>query len=390
MRATERVSLATLAREWGRLGVIGVGGPPAHVALLRDLCVRRRDWLSPDQFEDALATVNLLPGPASTQLALYCAWVVRGVAGVLVGAACFVGPGTLLIVALATLFLQSHPPVVVIGAGAAMSAVVPVVAAQSARLLVRPSWTRTVESGGSRGRWAIYVAAGLAGTLLLGPWLVVVILGTGLVELVASSPSSPSTHRGTAVVGLATKMVAVGVVSGLGALALEAFKVGALSYGGGFVIIPLMQHDTVVVHHWMTGWQFSNAVALGQLTPGPVVQTVAVVGYAAAGYVGAGVATLIAFTPSVLFVLLGGPSFERLRRSSRAQRFLTGSGPAAIGAIAGSALLLASPLSHLWQVALSLGAVMWVMVLGRSSVVSLLGAALLGVGAALLGLPLVH
>ena len=103
---------------------------------------------------------------------------------------------------------------------------------------------------------------------------------------------------------------------GLAALAWVAFKVGALSYGGGFVIIPLMQRDAVHTYHWMSAAQFLDAVALGQITPGPVVQTVAVVGYAAAGIGGGLLAALVAFAPSFVFVIVGGPHFDRLRRNA--------------------------------------------------------------------------
>jgi chromate transporter len=113
-----------------------------------------------------------------------------------------------------------------------------------------------------------------------------------------------------------------------------ALKVGALSYGGGFVIIPLMQADAVDRYHWMTGAQFLNAVALGQITPGPVVQTVAVVGYAAGGVAGGLLAAFLAFTLSFLFVMFGGPRFDRLRASVAVQSFLDGAGPAALGVIA--------------------------------------------------------
>ena len=127
---------------------------------------------------------------------------------------------------------------------------------------------------------------------------------------------------------------------GLLSVAWLAFKVGALSYGGGFVIVPLMQHDAVHTYHWMTSAQFLSAVALGQVTPGPVVQTVAVVGYAAAGVGGGLLASAVAFTPSFVFVLVGGPRFDQLRRNASIQAFLTGAGPAAIGAIAGATIPL--------------------------------------------------
>jgi chromate transporter len=111
------LSIRTIAHEWGRIGCIGFGGPPAHIALLRQLCVERRRWLEPREFEDAIAACNLLPGPASTQLAIFCAWRLRGRVGALVGGACFIVPGLILILALSAIFLASSPPTWVRGAG---------------------------------------------------------------------------------------------------------------------------------------------------------------------------------------------------------------------------------------------------------------------------------
>jgi chromate transporter len=105
-----RPGLGVVLREWGRIGCVGFGGPPAHIALLRELCVTRRGWLDDREFEDAIAATNLLPGPASTQLAIYCAWRLRGIAGALVGGLGFIVPGLVLILALAALFLASSPP----------------------------------------------------------------------------------------------------------------------------------------------------------------------------------------------------------------------------------------------------------------------------------------
>ena len=180
------------------------------------------------------------------------------------------------------------------------------------------------------------------------------------------------------------------VVGGLGALAWVALKVGALSYGGGFVIIPLMQHDAVHTYHWMTATQFLDAVALGQVTPGPVVQTVAVVGYAAAGIGGGLLAAAVAFAPSFAFVLVGGPRFDQLRASRRVQAFLAGAGPASLGAIAGSALPLALALSQWWQLGITAVAVIGLFVLRRGVVEVLVGAAAVGVAAALAGAPVPH
>jgi chromate transporter len=166
-----------------------------------------------------------------------------------------------------------------------------------------------------------------------------------------------------------------------------AVKVGALSYGGGFVIIPLMRADAVDRYHWMTSDQFLYAVALGQITPGPVVQTVAVVGYAAAGIIGGLIAAAVAFAPSFVFVLAGARHFDRLRANTTVQRFLAGAGPAAIGAIGGSALLLGLSLTHLWQIPVLVLTAGWLLVARRGVVVALLAAAVLGAVAALAGLP---
>jgi chromate transporter len=169
----------------------------------------------------------------------------------------------------------------------------------------------------------------------------------------------------------------------LAAVAWEAFKVGGLSFGGGFVIIPLMQTDAVSHYHWMTSAEFLNAVALGQVTPGPVVQTVAVVGYAAAGIVGGLLASAVAFAPSFAFVLFGGPHFGAIRGSQRARAFLDGAGPAAIGAIFGSAVTLTRAIGHPWQYLVLAGALVLLFPLRRGVVLTLLGAAAVGVIVAL-------
>jgi chromate transporter len=106
----DRISLALVAREWLRLGCIGFGGPPTHIALLRRLCVEQRRWLGAQEFEDAISTTSLLPGPASTQLAIFCAWRLCGARGAIVGGLCFIAPGMVLILALSALFLATHPP----------------------------------------------------------------------------------------------------------------------------------------------------------------------------------------------------------------------------------------------------------------------------------------
>ena len=421
--------LGTIAGQWARMGIIGFGGPPAHIVLLRQLCVDRRQWLSAGEFEDGLAAANLMPGPASTQLAIFCAWKLRGAAGAVLGGVCFIVPGLVIILALAALFLAGSPPLWVQGAAAGAGAAVPAVAVQAAVSLLPASRKRMSARRTARARWVAYLAAGAVASAIAGPFVVAVLLACGLAEVAVQLGAAPGPSSGAAAAGvlgglpflarlapggsglartalansafansalagrnLAGPAVAGPVIAagGIGALAWVAIKVGALSFGGGFVIIPLMQHDAVVTYHWMTGAQFLNAVALGQVTPGPVVLTVAVVGYAAAGIGGGLLAALIAFLPSFVFVIAGGPHLGRLRASRRAQSFLSGAGAAAIGAIAGAAIPLGLELGHWWQAGILLLAGIWLLALRRGAVTALLCSAGLGVIAALAGAPVGH
>jgi chromate transporter len=378
-RPPSPVPLATIAWQWARLGTIGFGGPPAHIALLRQLCVDDRRWMSPEEFEDAIAATNLLPGPASTQLTIYCAWRLRGVIGGAIGGLCFILPGLLLIIALSTVFLAQRPPSWVSGAAAGAGAAVPAVAVSAALALAPASWRRVEPGRWGRVRWLTFLAAGVAAAATLGAYLVLVLLVCGLLDVWIKTRSSPGLAAAAPLLpGLAS-------LTGLGALAWVAFKVGALSYGGGFVIIPLMQADAVSHYKWMTEAQFLTAVALGQITPGPVVQTVAVVGYAAAGVAGALLAAAVAFAPSFLFIFVGGRHFGALRANRSVQAFLVGAGAASIGAIAGSSIPLALSLTHAWQVAVLAAAVLWLAVRRRGVVAVLLAAALVGVVVALSG-----
>ena len=379
--ADARVGLATVAREWTRIGLTGFGGPPAHIALLRELVVTRRRWIDARTFEDAIAACGLLPGPASTQLAILCAYRIAGAPGAIVGGLGFVVPAVVIIIAVSGAVLGHAPPTWVSGAGAGAGAAVAAVAVRAASDLVGPSRARARAGGHSEWRWLVYVLAGAASAALLGAYLVLVLLACGALELAIQ-------RRETTPLGAGVLVPGVVATGGLGALAWTAFKVGALSFGGGFVIIPLMQGDAVHVHHWMTNQQFLAAVALGQITPGPVVATVAAVGYAAHGIGGAILAAAVAFTPSFCFVLAGGRRFEQLRASQGPRAFLDGAGPAAIGAIFGAAITLASALTEAWQFALLALAAIALLALRRGVVQTLVAAAAIGAVAALAGAPL--
>jgi chromate transporter len=249
--------------------------------------------------------------------------------------------------------------------------------------LLGPSWRRARRSARRRGRWFAYAGLGAAVAAAAGPYVVVVLAACGLFELSLSGGIAQRPYTLLASPALAS--VAVG---GLGALGWVALKVGALSYGGGFVIVPLMQHDAVHTYHWMSSTQFLNAVALGQVTPGPVVATVAAVGYAARGIGGGLLAAAIAFAPSFAFVGFGARHFDRLRGNPRAQSFLDGAGPAAIGAILGAAIPLAGALRDTWQGVVLAGAAVALLLARRGVVSTLLGAGAVGTVVALAGGPL--
>ncbi len=383
--AAAGVPVGVVVREWTRIGLTGFGGPPAHIALLQRLVVERHGWMSAREFSHAVAACNLLPGPASTQLAIFCAHRLAGPAGAIAGGLGFVVPAVLIVLALSVLFLADAPPDVVRGAGAGAGAAVAAVAVEAARALLVPGWERVRDHPARRARWLAYLAVGIAAAAITGPWLVLALLGCGLVEVGLRMRPGAAPGGVAPVLGWLPVAAATG---GLGALAWTAFKVGALSYGGGFVIIPLMQADAVGTYGWMTDAEFLNAVALGQVTPGPVVSTVAAVGYAAHGVGGALLASVVAFAPSFSFVLLLGGRFERMRRDARVNAFLDGAGPAAIGAILGAAIVLALALQELWQAGVLAAAAVALLVLRAGSVATLLGAGAVGVAGALAGGPL--
>lgn len=381
-----QASTASVAREWARLGFTGFGGPQAHVAMLRELCVERRRWIDAEEFEHANAACNLLPGPASTQLAIYCALRAGGQWAALIGGLLFILPGLAMIIVLAAISLASAPADWLRGVGAGAGAAV-------IGVVLRVGWDLSRSSlapheGVRRWRAFAYLAVGAISVIAAGPFVVLALIGCGLVELIIRRAQAPRLSSFSAPAALALLVGAATSLSTQTQLAWTALKVGALSYGGGFVIVPIMQEDAVRVYGWMTDGQFLNAVALGQITPGPVVQTVAVVGYAAAGLGGALLASLVAFAPSFLFVMAGGGRFLSLRNNAHARAFLDGAGPAAVGAIFGALIPLASGLSFSWQWAIAVVATVLLFGARLGVVPTLLLAAAAGAAAALLGAPL--
>lgn len=372
-----RVGLVEVALQWGRIGCIGFGGPPAHISLLRDLCVTKKHWMNDEYFEDAIATCNLLPGPASTQLSILCAWTIAGIPGAIIGGLAFILPGLVAIIVLSLLFLASAPPEWVLAVGAGASSALVAVALYAGFSVVPNSWKRTQ----SKFRWVGYVAVGALASVFAGSGVVIVLLACGFIELFSRrgfpQMFSPSiAHFALFVGALESGALRRGIDN---SLLWVAFKVGALSYGGGFVIIPMMLDDAVNRFAWMTESQFLDAVVLGQITPGPVVHTVAVVGFAAGGVMGALLTACVAFVPSFVMIGFGARHFERLRNNASVRSFLDGAGPGAIGAILGVSVPLLMSLPETWQLSLATLSTALVLFMRQSPLRVMLGMALLGV-----------
>ena len=371
------VGLVEVGLHWGRIGCIGFGGPPAHISLLRELCVKKKSWLTDDYFEDAIATCNLLPGPASTQLSILCAWTVAGIPGAIIGGLAFILPGLVAIIALSSLFLASAPPEWVLAVGAGASSALVAVALHTGFSVVPNSWKRTQ----SKFRWVGYVIVGALASVFAGSGVVIVLLVCGFVELLyrrvfPQMLSLSIAHFALLVGALEAGALRRGIDN---SLMWVAFKVGALSYGGGFVIIPMMFNDAVHQSAWMTESQFLDAVVLGQITPGPVVHTVAVVGFAAGGVMGALLTACVAFVPSFVMIGFGARHFERFRKNASVRSFLDGAGPSAIGAILGVSVPLLMSLPETWQLSLATLSTALVLFMRQSPLRVLLGMALLGV-----------
>jgi chromate transporter len=256
--AAEVVPLRTIAIDWTRIGIAGFGGPPTHLALVRRLVVERERWVNQRESEDALAACNLLPGPASTQLAIFLARRVAGPWGAVVGGLGFIVPAVVLIIVLSVVFLGESLPLWVRGLGSGARAAVAAAAVSAGASLAGPSLKRATHPG----RWFFYAVLGGASAALIRRYLVLVLLGCGLLELgiVRASATRHAIAAGHRRLRFPSQQLRG--AGGLGALAWVAFKVGALSYGGGFVIIPLTQGDAVHTDHWMTSSQFLDAVAL--------------------------------------------------------------------------------------------------------------------------------
>lgn len=318
--AERRVPLRTLAALFLRMGATSFGGPAAHIALMEDEVVRRRGWLTHAEFVDLLGAVNLIPGPNSTEMAIHIGHRVAGWPGLIVAGASFILPALLIVTALAWGYVRFGQIPSVAGV---LYGVKPVVIAVVVRAVVRlgRSCIRTALPAA-----AAVVAVGLAS---LGVHELVVLFGIGFAVPLLRGLFRRPPHAMPMVV-LATPAVPIATVAsttvpfGLWPLFLVFLKTGVVLYGSGYVLLAFLRADLVQRYGWLTEQQLLDAVAIGQMIPGPLFTTAAFIGYLLGGPAGAAIATIGIFLPAFAFVALSVPLLPRLRRSAFASAFLDG------------------------------------------------------------------
>lgn len=335
--------LKELATVFFRLGTVAFGGPAAHIAMMDDEVVKRRGWMSRESLLDLIGVTNLLPGPNSTELAIHIGYERAGWAGLFVAGSCFILPALGLVWLLAAVYAryQSVPQV-----NWLLYGVKPIIVA----VVIQALWKlgkKAAKDVPTTVVGVIAVAAYFAGLnevlLLLLAGLAVMLIkvwphrgGTNAALLLPVTDLLAQTGVAQAG-GVAATAVSVGWAS----VFLFFLKVGAVLYGSGYVLLAFLQRDLVDQNQWITSQQLLDAVAIGQITPGPVFTTATFVGYLVAGNGGAIAATIGIFLPAFLLVGLVNPWVPKLRRSPWASAFLDGVNAASLGLMAGVTYILA-------------------------------------------------
>src|SRR5437867_10035715 len=332
-RVTPSTPLREVMALFVKLGVIGFGGPAAHIALMREEVVTRRKWLSDSRFLDLLGMTNLIPGPNSTEMAIYLGYTRAGWPGLLAGGACFIVPAMVIVWALAAAYVRygGEPQV-----GWLLYGVKPVIIA----VVVQAIWAllRTAVKG------TLLAAVALAALVLslAGVNEILLLLAGGLVVPLARSVRGAGVAVAAApvatVLGGAVPVVAQGMATGaplgLTTLFVTFLKIGSVLYGSGYVLLAFLRNDFVDRLHWLTDRQLLDAVAIGQFTPDPVLTTATFVGYLVGGGAGAVLATVGIFLPSFVFVAASRPLLLKIRGSRWTAAFLDGVNVAALGLMA--------------------------------------------------------
>ena len=314
-------SLAEIAREFLRLGFVAFGGPAAHVAMMEERFVRRLSWLSRERFLDMLGAVNLLPGPSSTELAIYLGETRGGLPGLMVAGACFILPAAILVVALAWAYQAygSVPQVAGLLVG-----IKPVVVA----LIVQAVWNlaRTALKNVPLAILAVAVVALAA----FGVPVLALLIGAGILWIVVREGRrlATSQQRPALALGMLAPLAANSI--GLIPLFLYFLKIGAILFGSGYVLLAVLRADLVLRLHWLTDAQLLDAIAVSQATPGPFFTVSTFIGYLLNGWKGAALATVGMFLPAFLYVAVTAQFLPGLRKSPIAGAFLDGVNASAV------------------------------------------------------------
>jgi chromate transporter len=326
----ERISLAELALAFLKLGTIAFGGPAAHIAMMQDEFVRRRRWLTEAEFLDRLAMASLIPGPSSTEVAIFIGYTKRGWTGLLVAGCCFIIPAAVIVTAIAAAYVRfgSLPQVagILYGIKPALIAIILQAlwsfgrTAVRTKLLAAIGVIAVVLNAAGISPLAVLVIAGIASAAVF--WLKQQkTAGLAVAPLFEQFRLPRGAFIGTLLgVSAATVAVPVSILR----LFLSFLKIGSVVFGSGYVLLAFLRTEFVSHLHWLTEKQLIDAVAVGQFTPGPVFTTATFIGYLVAGIPGAGVATLGIFLPGFVFVALSGALLPRLRRSALAVATLDG------------------------------------------------------------------
>ncbi len=319
-------TLREIAVSFFRLGTTAFGGPAAHIAMMEEEFVRRRGWLSHAEFLDMLGATNLIPGPNSTEMAIHIGHRRAGWKGLVVGGVCFIVPATLIVMAAAWAYVRfgSLPQFQGI-----MYGIKPVIVAIILQALWRLAPT-AVKSGFLAIVGSIAVAAAMLGasplTILFGAGVVAAAAARIERRRLPAAFAAVAAPGWTGIVATVKSAVAAAAIVPFSLLGLFLFflKVGAVLYGSGYVLLAFLQTDLVDRLHWITQSQLLDAVAVGQVTPGPVFTTATFIGYLLGGLTGAVVATIAIFVPGFIFVAVSRPLIVRIRRSMIAGAFLDG------------------------------------------------------------------
>ena len=321
----QRGTLREIAREFLRLGFVAYGGPAAHIAMMEERFVRQRAWVTRERFVDLVGAVNLLPGPTSTELAIYLGEIRGGVPGLITAGACFILPAALLVVALAWVYVRFGAVPQMAGL---LFGIKPVVVA----LIAQAIWNlgRTALKSAALAILAVCVVALAAA----GVHALLLLIGAGMLWMIIGAGKSFARNRAAIVGMMGTGATGAGSAIGAAPVFLYFLKIGAVLFGSGYVLLAVLRADLVARLHWLSDAQLLDAIAVSQATPGPFFTVATFIGYILAGWRGAALATVGMFLPAFVYVGATAGFLPKLRKSPVAGAFLDGVNAAAVALMA--------------------------------------------------------